>query len=266
MELNLAEQLVLILLDKNKGEVPALRRVLLNQLLTCAVIQDLVIRGRIHVDPITPHLEVVNEEPVGDQVVDTVFGDLKLRQNPFRKPPMLDRVTEQLLAKNVLRSATTDGKNQYRLGDNQPVHDIIDRIKVAIADPGRRDAAALCLVNLLSKHLSLGSVLPLKGQFAALKAMRKTYSQREILVAMGLLPHVTPEQVAAIVEAIGDATDAIGDYADSRSDASSPVSLGGSRSPNDDRADSLNPNSAAFKASRENRSNQLNPNNPRYQK
>lgn len=38
-----------------------------------------------------------------------------------------------------------------------------------------------------------------------------------------------------------------------------------SRTSNDDRSDSLNPNNDAYKSSQDNRSNQLNPNNPRYQ-
>lgn len=39
---------------------------------------------------------------------------------------------------------------------------------------------------------------------------------------------------------------------------------GGSRSPNDDRSDSMNPNNPSSQASQDNRSNQMNPNNPRY--
>lgn len=39
---------------------------------------------------------------------------------------------------------------------------------------------------------------------------------------------------------------------------------GRSRSPNDDRSDSMNPNNPAYEASVENRSDQLNPNNPEY--
>lgn len=38
-----------------------------------------------------------------------------------------------------------------------------------------------------------------------------------------------------------------------------------SRTPNDDRSDSLNPNSDAYSSSQDNRSDQLNPNNERYQ-
>jgi hypothetical protein len=38
-----------------------------------------------------------------------------------------------------------------------------------------------------------------------------------------------------------------------------------SRTPNDDRSDSLNPNNPAYEASQENRANQLNPNNEGYQ-
>ena len=37
------------------------------------------------------------------------------------------------------------------------------------------------------------------------------------------------------------------------------------RTPNDDRSDSLNPNSDSNKSSEDNRSDQLNPNNERYQ-
>ncbi|BDT59307.1 hypothetical protein MasN3_28010 [Massilia varians] len=37
------------------------------------------------------------------------------------------------------------------------------------------------------------------------------------------------------------------------------------RTPNDDRSDSMNPNSDAYKSSADNRSDQLNPNNERYQ-
>lgn len=37
------------------------------------------------------------------------------------------------------------------------------------------------------------------------------------------------------------------------------------RTPNDDRSDSLNPNSDSYKSSQDNRSDQLNPNNERYQ-
>jgi len=37
------------------------------------------------------------------------------------------------------------------------------------------------------------------------------------------------------------------------------------RTPNDDRSDSLNPNSDAYSSSQDNRSDQLNPNNERYQ-
>jgi len=37
------------------------------------------------------------------------------------------------------------------------------------------------------------------------------------------------------------------------------------RTPNDDRSDSLNPNSDAHQSSEDNRSDQLNPNNERYQ-
>jgi len=36
------------------------------------------------------------------------------------------------------------------------------------------------------------------------------------------------------------------------------------RTPNDERSDSLNPNSHAYKAAVNNRANQLNPNNPAY--
>ena len=38
----------------------------------------------------------------------------------------------------------------------------------------------------------------------------------------------------------------------------------GSRSPNDDRSDSMNPNNPASQAADDNRSNQMNPNNPAY--
>lgn len=38
-----------------------------------------------------------------------------------------------------------------------------------------------------------------------------------------------------------------------------------SRTPNDDRSDSLNPNNDAYQSSQDNRSDQLNPNNERYQ-
>lgn len=38
-----------------------------------------------------------------------------------------------------------------------------------------------------------------------------------------------------------------------------------SRTPNDDRSDSLNPNNDAYEYSRDNRSDQLNPNNDKYQ-
>ncbi len=38
-----------------------------------------------------------------------------------------------------------------------------------------------------------------------------------------------------------------------------------SRTANDDRSDSMNPNNDAYDASEENRSNQLNPNNENYQ-
>ena len=38
-----------------------------------------------------------------------------------------------------------------------------------------------------------------------------------------------------------------------------------SRSPNDDRSDSMNPNNPSSQASQDNRSDQMNPNNPRYQ-
>lgn len=37
------------------------------------------------------------------------------------------------------------------------------------------------------------------------------------------------------------------------------------RTPNDDRSDSMNPNSDAYKSSEDKRSDQLNPNNERYQ-
>lgn len=37
------------------------------------------------------------------------------------------------------------------------------------------------------------------------------------------------------------------------------------RTPADDRSDSMNPNSDAYKSSEDNRSDQLNPNNERYQ-
>lgn len=40
---------------------------------------------------------------------------------------------------------------------------------------------------------------------------------------------------------------------------------GHSRSPNDDRSDTLNPNNPAYDDARDNRSDQLNPNNPRHQ-
>ncbi len=38
-----------------------------------------------------------------------------------------------------------------------------------------------------------------------------------------------------------------------------------SRTPNDDRSDSMNPNNDAYEDSEDNRSDQLNPNNERYQ-
>lgn len=38
----------------------------------------------------------------------------------------------------------------------------------------------------------------------------------------------------------------------------------GSRSPNDDRSDSMNPNNDAYQASMDNRSDQMNPNNEAY--
>lgn len=38
-----------------------------------------------------------------------------------------------------------------------------------------------------------------------------------------------------------------------------------SRTPNDDRSDSMNPNNDAYHDSQDNRSDQLNPNNERYQ-
>lgn len=38
-----------------------------------------------------------------------------------------------------------------------------------------------------------------------------------------------------------------------------------SRTPNDDRSDSMNPNNDAYEAAQDNRSNQLNPNNDNYQ-
>jgi hypothetical protein len=38
-----------------------------------------------------------------------------------------------------------------------------------------------------------------------------------------------------------------------------------SRTPNDDRSDSMNPNNDAYDDAQDNRSNQLNPNNERYQ-
>jgi len=38
-----------------------------------------------------------------------------------------------------------------------------------------------------------------------------------------------------------------------------------SRTPNDDRSDSMNPNNDAYEYSQDNRSDQLNPNNDRYQ-
>ena len=37
------------------------------------------------------------------------------------------------------------------------------------------------------------------------------------------------------------------------------------KTPNDQRSESLNPNSLSYKASADNRSNQMNPNNPSYQ-
>lgn len=39
---------------------------------------------------------------------------------------------------------------------------------------------------------------------------------------------------------------------------------GKGRSSNDDRSDSMNPNSPSYQASTDNRSDQLNPNNPEY--
>jgi hypothetical protein len=44
-----------------------------------------------------------------------------------------------------------------------------------------------------------------------------------------------------------------------------PKELNMSRTPNDDRSDSLNPNSDAYSDSMDNHSDQLNPNNPEYQ-
>jgi len=41
--------------------------------------------------------------------------------------------------------------------------------------------------------------------------------------------------------------------------------MGKRRAPNDDRANSKNPNNPAYEASINNRLNQLNPNNPRHQ-
>jgi hypothetical protein len=38
-----------------------------------------------------------------------------------------------------------------------------------------------------------------------------------------------------------------------------------SRTPNDDRSDSMNPNNDAYEHSQDNRADQLNPNNERYQ-
>lgn len=38
-----------------------------------------------------------------------------------------------------------------------------------------------------------------------------------------------------------------------------------SRTPNDDRSDSMNPNNDAYEDSQDNRADQLNPNNERYQ-
>jgi hypothetical protein len=38
-----------------------------------------------------------------------------------------------------------------------------------------------------------------------------------------------------------------------------------SRTPNDDRSDSMNPNNDAYEHSQDNRADQLNPNNDRYQ-
>jgi hypothetical protein len=255
----------LILLDKNKAEVPALRRLLLNQLLTLAVIQDLLERGRVRIDPITPNYEVLERELTGDGVADDVAHDFLSHTNPFRRPPMLDRVLEQLASKNILHVVESDGKKLYRLDDNRVLHDIIDHIKAAIADPSHSDRPTLCLVNFLYKHLALGRVLSLKGQVSALKAMRKTLSQREVLVAMGFLPRISPEQVATILEAASGVIDAVGEIADSHGDTQPSQIRGNARSPNDNRSDTLNPNSGAFKASRDNRSNQLNPNNPRYQ-
>jgi len=261
VDLTIAEQLVVILIDKNRGEIPAVRRWFLDQLLTLAVIQDLILRERIRIDPRAPAFELLSNEPTGDPIADGLFKVMERRSNPFRSQTMLQRVLAQLVAKNVLRAIPAGNKTIYRLDDNRVVHDIIDKVKVAIGDPFHRDEQTCSLISFLAKHLALGRILSFKDQVAALKIKRDTWSSREVLVAMGLLP--TPKQIVSALEMANEVLDGVGSLVEATADRTSP-SQGTSNRANGDRSNSLNPNHAAFKASQDNRSNQLNPNNSRY--
>ena len=165
--LNLAEDIVLLLLDDETGKMEDIHANVMEMLMAGAVLMDLGLKGRLDWD--LERLFVVNETPTGDAVLDGVLAQVCAHSEPMAPKAWIQRIAERgmeiraaaidsLVARRIInvedrRFLWVFGSRRYPVIDNTEEREAKLRLMdVLLSDtiPDPHDIALICLADAAS--------------------------------------------------------------------------------------------------------------------
>ncbi len=165
--LNLAEDIVLLLLDDETGKMEDIHANVMEMLMAGAVLMDLGLKGRLDWD--LERLFVVNETPTGDAVLDGVLAQVCAHSEPMAPKAWIQRIAERgmeiraaaidsLVARRIInvedrRFLWVFGSRRYPVIDNTEEREAKLRLMdVLLSDtiPDPHDVALICLADAAS--------------------------------------------------------------------------------------------------------------------
>lgn len=165
--LNLAEDIVLLLLDDETGKMEDIHANVMEMLMAGAVLMDLGLKGRLDWD--LERLFVVDDAPTGDPVLDGVLAQVSAHSEPMAPKAWIQRVAERgmeiraaaidsLVARRIIkvedrRFLWVFGSRRYPVIDNTEEREAKLRLMdVLLSDtiPDPHDVALICLADAAS--------------------------------------------------------------------------------------------------------------------
>ena len=165
--LNLAEDIVLLLLDDETGKMEDVHVNVMEMLMAGAVLMDLGLKGRLDWD--LERLFVIDETPTGDAMLDAVLAQVSAETEAMAPKAWIQRIAERgmeiraaaidsLVARRIIRVEDTRflwvfGSRRYPVIDDTEEREAKLRLMdVLLSDtiPDPHDVALICLADAAS--------------------------------------------------------------------------------------------------------------------